>query len=61
MFSYIKGEMRDIEREKNQKEEIKIEIRSSQFQMVITFDRQHRLRHAMRSRKAFSRYDHFRG
>jgi hypothetical protein len=48
LFLHIKGEIRDRERKKRSEtererrdhiEEIKIEIRSSQFQMTITFDR----------------------
>jgi hypothetical protein len=42
MFSYIKREVRETEREirkKEEREEIKTEIQLSQFQTAITFDR----------------------
>jgi hypothetical protein len=77
LFSYIKSEMRDKEEkeERNKKqrretEEIKIEIRPSQLQTAITFDRKLRLRRAMRSQKAYDEiyrvntyccFHHFRG
>jgi hypothetical protein len=61
LFSYIKGEMRDIERKKSQIEEIKIEIQPSQLQMAIIFYWNFQLRRATRLQKAFSRYGHFRG
>jgi hypothetical protein len=52
MFSYIKREMRDRERKKKERrdqiEEIKTEIRPSQLQMAITFNRKLRLRRATR-------------
>jgi hypothetical protein len=57
LFSYINREMRDRERKKKERrdqiEQIKIEIRPSQVQTVITFDRKLRLRRVTRSRKAY--------
>jgi hypothetical protein len=60
LFSHIKWEIRDKERNKrletereirDQIEEIKIKIRPSQLQTAITFDRKLRLRHVMQPQK----------
>jgi hypothetical protein len=55
--SYIKREMRETEKRKKKQrrqiEKIKIEIRPSQLQMTITFDRKLRLRCATRLQKAY--------
>jgi hypothetical protein len=47
LFLYIKKkDEREIERERREKEEIKTEIRPSQFQTAIIFDKKLRLRRA---------------
>jgi hypothetical protein len=53
LFSYIKREVRKRwKRERRELVEIKIKIRPSQLQTVITFDRKLRFRRFTRSRKA---------
>jgi hypothetical protein len=53
LFLYIKKkDEREIERERREKEKIKTEIRPSQFQTAITFDKKLRLRRATWLQKA---------
>jgi hypothetical protein len=72
LFSYIKRDERQREKEERNKRENrkKIEIRLSLFQMAITFDRKLRLRRATQSHKAYDEiyrvnylccYRHFQG